>query len=91
MNSKLNKREREVSRMIPRLYLSNWRIEIGKTEKRVDLGQELGSQNTLLEKLGLRCMLDINGRCHLKIWIYDCKQGEKLGLKIKISLEVMSV
>lgn len=71
MNSKLNKREREVSRLIPRLYLSNWRMKMVKTEKRVDWGQELGSQNTLLEKLGLRCMLDINGRCHLKIWIYD--------------------
>lgn len=46
--------------------LSNWRMETGKTEKRGVLGQELGNQTIILEKLGLRCMLDINGTCHLK-------------------------
>lgn len=38
-------------------------MELGKTEKRVDLGQEVGSQNTILGKLGLKCMLDIKRRC----------------------------
>lgn len=42
------------------------RMETGKTEQRGVLGQELGSQTMILEKLGVRCMLDINGRCHLK-------------------------
>lgn len=30
----LNVREREVSRMISRLYLSNWRTEMRKTKKK---------------------------------------------------------
>lgn len=31
-------REREVSRMISRFFLSNWRMEMGKTEKKSRFG-----------------------------------------------------